>query len=421
MHFILDIVNAKGYVDSTISKPGPNTDPDSVENWHFNDSYIKMLIAKYIAEDEMIHTTGCQTAKDMWANLKKFHQLTSYGLITNILRTLSNMQARDGDNIPEHLLKLKNQWEKIRQFKDEENHVIYNDVYFKQQIARSLPCSWDNFTTPYIKAYASEKEAYLSPMKRIDSQQFIGFINQEYKLQISRKQEDDLLPPKGANKNPSLTSRISNPNNNNANDNSSCKRSCYHCRKIGHFKAQCRHRDKTKCSKCDCFGHNDKDCPQNQMSGSKHKGGNNNSSSSNNKWLRAQAQNADADDCSVGKAPQANIALRGQHVTFHSVTADDDLVDILDDNDVSIGSDEHCKVTLVVAHKTSHFGPSLCKSTPQVSSSPSPVPPHMCTPLPIAFTAPFPSLPLSPSISNSLLIAIALLLSVLRLRHTTAR
>jgi len=135
MHFILDIVNAKGYVDGSISKPGLDADPDSVENWHFNDSYIKMLIAKYIAEDEMIHTTGCQTTKDMWANLEKFHQLTSYGLITDILRILSNMRARDGDNIPEHLLKLKNQWEKIRQFKDEENCAIYNDMYFKQQIA----------------------------------------------------------------------------------------------------------------------------------------------------------------------------------------------------------------------------------------------------------------------------------------------
>jgi len=85
MHFILNIVNAKGYVDGSILKPGLDADPDSVENWHFNDSYIKMLIAKYITEDKMIHTTGCQTAKDMWANLEKFHQLTSYSLITNIL------------------------------------------------------------------------------------------------------------------------------------------------------------------------------------------------------------------------------------------------------------------------------------------------------------------------------------------------
>jgi len=283
MHFILDIINAKGYVDGSISKPSLDADPDSVENWHFNDSYIKMLIAKYIAEDEMIHTTGCQTAKDMWANLKKFHQLTSYGLITDILWTLSNMRARDGNNIPKHLLKLKNQWEKIWQFKDEENCTIYNNTYFKQQIARSLPHSWDNFTALYIKAYASKKEAHLSPMKRIDSQQFIRFINQEYELQISRKQEDDLLPPKGANKNPSLASRISNPNNNNANDNSSCKRTCHHCGKIGHFKAQCCHCNKTKCSKCDRFGHDNEDCPQNQTSGSKRKGGNNNSSSSNNK------------------------------------------------------------------------------------------------------------------------------------------
>src|SRR6266705_1937428 len=61
MHFILDIVNAKGYVDGSISKPGLDADPD---------------------KDEMIHTTGCQTAKDMWANLEKFHQLTSYGVTT---------------------------------------------------------------------------------------------------------------------------------------------------------------------------------------------------------------------------------------------------------------------------------------------------------------------------------------------------
>jgi len=52
-------------------------------------------------------------------------------------------------------------------------------------------------------------------------------------------------------------------------------------------------------------------------------------------------QNADANNCLVGKAPQANVALYGQHVAFHSVTADNDLVDILDDDNVSIESDEH--------------------------------------------------------------------------------
>jgi len=163
MYFILDIVNTKGYVNSTILKPGPDTDPDSVENWHFNDSYIKMLIAKYIAEDKMIHTTGCQTAKDMWANLEKFYQLTSYSLITDILRTLSNMQARDGNNIPKHLLKLKNQWEKIQQFKDEENHMIYNNMYFKQQIAQSLPCSWDNFTAHTSRLTLVKRRPTLAP------------------------------------------------------------------------------------------------------------------------------------------------------------------------------------------------------------------------------------------------------------------
>ena len=48
MHIAFDIDKLTGYVNGTIRCLNPLQDPVSVNNWHCNDSYTKMLITNNI-------------------------------------------------------------------------------------------------------------------------------------------------------------------------------------------------------------------------------------------------------------------------------------------------------------------------------------------------------------------------------------
>ena len=65
MHLMLDIVDASRYVDGTVKQPSSARDPVGVENWHFNDTYTRVLIRRNIATSEKCHIRGCETAHDM--------------------------------------------------------------------------------------------------------------------------------------------------------------------------------------------------------------------------------------------------------------------------------------------------------------------------------------------------------------------
>jgi gag-polypeptide of LTR copia-type len=140
MHLMLDIVDASRYVDGTVKQPSSARDPVGAENWHFNDTYTRVLIGRNIAASEKCHIRGCETAHDMWTNLQKVHQSTSLQIQTEQRRVFRNMRAKEGDDIPNHLTRLKNQCNLIKDFGNVEDSERYNDNVFKRDIASSLPC-----------------------------------------------------------------------------------------------------------------------------------------------------------------------------------------------------------------------------------------------------------------------------------------
>jgi len=148
MYLLFAVANTKGYVEGHIPVPDPVTRPTSMENWEFNDLFIQMLINKNITPLQKVHTCGCATSHKMWTNLHTIHESTSYLVHMDHIHTLCGIKAAKGADIPEHLLKLKHVWEQITVTGSLQN--VYNDDFFKQQIAVSLPRSWDQFTNPYV-------------------------------------------------------------------------------------------------------------------------------------------------------------------------------------------------------------------------------------------------------------------------------
>src|SRR5260221_3528080 len=258
---VLDVVKARGYLDGTTPMPDPNVNLDVADIWEFNDSFIKVLISIHIEESEWVHTNNCETSYEMWNSLRKFHQLSTHQIFTNKVHVLQN--------IKEHLIQLKKQWEQVQQFRNENNRRRYDDAFLKHQIIVSLPLSWDTFSSVYVQPHVDNDPAQLDPQKCVNNQELIGIISQEYDNQLTCKHGEDSRPPKGKKNRPSLADRIStsdSPQNNSPNDDncSSRKKHCCHCGRDGHFTHHCHFIGQNKCCTCECYGHDFDNCPQNQ-------------------------------------------------------------------------------------------------------------------------------------------------------------
>jgi len=215
----------------------------------------------------------------MWDALKKLHQLTTYQIFTDKLRVFQEIKAKNGDNIPDHLMKLKKQWEEVQYF------------------LVSLPRSWDNFTSNYVKSFVDDDDTDVDAKKRIDSNELIGTITQEYNLTNLCKNEKSSSPPKGENSCSSLADRMDNQNSNSTSGfyEGKRKKQCRHCSLTGHLVSQCKFLGQNCCCKCNRFGHDVDQCPQPQTQSSDLKRKGNYTTGNSGKHARTEAQNAKAE------------------------------------------------------------------------------------------------------------------------------
>ena len=126
-----------GYVKGMIPCSNDTLYAESAMNWCQNDTYTKMLINKNIVNNEKMHTCKCAMAYQMWINLKSIYENMSYLVFIDQLSNLFAMKALEGADIPEHLTKLKYQWDELTLF-GKQNKLLL-DALFKCIIVASLP------------------------------------------------------------------------------------------------------------------------------------------------------------------------------------------------------------------------------------------------------------------------------------------
>ena len=196
----------------------------------------------------------------MWLSLQSMDESTSHLILTTHLCTLMNTTAAEGDNIIEHISKLKQCWDQLSLFGDTNYRI--SKFLFKCIIASSLPESWDQYTDQFIAGQLDFVD--MDPKKNIDNQQFIGILKQEYKRQESRKpgatkpSEQALIAYGRDNTRPPLASRISGDTYN-QNRTSPPQMHCRICKLSNHYMRDCRFKGKPKCATCGRFGHKTKD------------------------------------------------------------------------------------------------------------------------------------------------------------------
>lgn len=136
---MLKLCGVKGYVTRENKCPDEAQDLEGAENWDFYDTYARVLISNNVISQQVIHISQSFTSQESWSNLEAIHDTKSHQTTIGIIHNLYCTSAKEGDNIFDHLNKLKQHWERINLMADDDFKV--SDNQFKVLISSSLPSS----------------------------------------------------------------------------------------------------------------------------------------------------------------------------------------------------------------------------------------------------------------------------------------
>jgi len=138
---IFEIYGAEEYFTGNVTQPDKSLNSRAACNWTFNNAFTKVIITNNIASSQKVHVSRCKTACEMWQNLATVHESKGHQTLVTFMCNLYRCNAEDGDNIVEHITKLKGWCKWINLMGDWRFQIL--DFSFKLILLHSLPQSWD--------------------------------------------------------------------------------------------------------------------------------------------------------------------------------------------------------------------------------------------------------------------------------------
>jgi len=176
MYIMLQLCEVYKYTQGEIEKPNLLIDPQGARNWLKNNNYAKHLLTSNISTTEMMNLRWPGTSFECWKQLLALYKNKTHNTIITFTCNLHQLQAVNRDNIPKHLVQLRQYFLWINLTADPDFKI--SDAQFKVIISLSLPQSWDTFTEDYVGWRTDIVKT--NPKKLMTSQEFIGIIHEEY-------------------------------------------------------------------------------------------------------------------------------------------------------------------------------------------------------------------------------------------------
>jgi len=148
MYIMLQLCEVYDYTQGLIEKPNSLLDSQGTRNWSKNDNYAKHLLTSNISTTEMMNLRRPGTSFKCWKQLLALYENKTHNTIIAYTHNLHQLRAVDGDNIPKHLVQLRQYFLRINLTADPDFRI--SDAQFKVIISSSLPQSWDTFTEDYV-------------------------------------------------------------------------------------------------------------------------------------------------------------------------------------------------------------------------------------------------------------------------------
>ena len=214
------------------------------------------LISLNLSESQKIHISCKTTSNNAWNALLDIHKAQDHDTITSWMKSLFQTVADEGSDIPKHVNKLLEWYEKIILANDPEFTVT--NTMFKSIITNSLPSSWDTFTSPYVRRHTGI--AQIDYETHIPASKLIGIINEEYDRRQSKSPAiaNTLKYKLKEFTKPTLQQRIGKPP---LRQRINFKpKWCNRCKSATHNTDECRNAGTDPCAYCGKYGHTAQKC-----------------------------------------------------------------------------------------------------------------------------------------------------------------
>lgn len=186
----------------------PEEQDATLPQWKRDDAKARATIAFFVEDSQLRFIKKSTTAREMWDNLKTYHNKATIGNQASLLRQLCALRLEEGGDVERHIEQTEDLFEKL-----DNAGVELQELLRIIMLLRSLPRSFDSFVTslenrPQVDLTMDFVISRLrDENQKRASQQSCG-VGAERAMKVDAQKPD--------------------------------KRKCYFCNQPGHFRRQCR-------------------------------------------------------------------------------------------------------------------------------------------------------------------------------------
>ena len=106
------------------------SDVTALAEWTDKDEKAKMLLFMSVGNDNLVHLSDSETAAQMWDNLRAVYKVKGHQTIIALRCSLYHLAADTNNDIPKHLIEMKQMWSRLHQLSSVISKSEFCDVLF---------------------------------------------------------------------------------------------------------------------------------------------------------------------------------------------------------------------------------------------------------------------------------------------------
>lgn len=125
-----------------ITDPKPEEVDDAFRQWQKDDRKARTTIALFVEDSQLRFVKKATTAREMWHNLKTYHEKATIGNQALLLQQLCALNLSEGGDVERHIEEIECLYERL-----DNAGVELSELLRIIMMLRSLPPSFDSFVT----------------------------------------------------------------------------------------------------------------------------------------------------------------------------------------------------------------------------------------------------------------------------------
>lgn len=215
-------------------KTRPGTAGDARTAWDNLNIKAMLLISSGMEYEQLQTVVSCPTAPEMWTRLKAIHEQRSAINKMTLKQQFYNYRMSETDSIAQHISKIDAIALALRDVGE-----VLNDIDKIAKALGSLPMKYNGFVTAW-DSYDEAKQTYDNlTLRLLKEEQRLTQVDEAGGAFAALK-----VGKQGGKQNSTKAGQNSNSSNGKSNSNRIDKKNieCFHCKKKGHFRSECRKR-----------------------------------------------------------------------------------------------------------------------------------------------------------------------------------